>query len=80
MRPDSVDPLPDRIKTEPVTRVNPSRGKEREERDREAGELARQNSRRRKRRVEDHPAEPDQTPAPKGGESPKRGTRIDLVI
>ncbi|GEM_PF-2492182 len=84
MRPDSVDPLPDRIKTEPIARVNPARGKEREERDREAGEPERKNSRRRRDGVEDQTTEPDRTreksPASEGGENPRRGTRIDLVI
>ena len=84
MRPDSVDPLPDRIKTEPVARVNPARGKEREERDREGGEPERKNSRRRRGGAEDQTTKTDRTreesPASKGGESPRRGTRIDLVI
>ena len=84
MRPDSIDPLPERIKTEPMSRVHPTRQKEREERDREADDRERRKPPRREDRaqgetgVAEGPGKNPAVPAP--GKSPRRGKHLDLTI
>jgi len=83
MRPDSIDSVPDPIKTDPIARVNPSRRKDREERDREAEELGRKN-RRGRHGGDPAPEEPEDregesSPTPRGS-NPKRGHQLDLLV
>ncbi len=89
MRPDSIDPLPEPIKTEPMSRVNPTRQKEREdrereERDREAGDRKRRKPRHGRDGEAGSAADaerPVEGPtAPAGGKSPRRGKHLDLTI
>ncbi len=84
MRPDSIDPLPERIKTEPVARVNPSRRKERDEQNRDAERRPDTHSRSPKDVPENPAADPDRqvedSSAPPPGRIPRRGTHLDLIV
>lgn len=85
MRPDSIEIPPEPIKPEPVSRVKPARGKEREERQEEFEELARKNAgERRQEDTTENPAGPgkevEDSPGSSGGKSCTKGRRLDLLV
>lgn len=85
MRPDSVEIPPEPLKPESLARVRATRQKERDERQKAFGDLARERKRRGQKREEpEKPAESgengDGASAPTGGQSPTSGHRLDLLV
>ena len=83
MRPDSIEVPSQPIKPDAVSRVNPSRKKEREDRREDVGEPEEKNTRRKQTprggtSSSDEPGEkPENAPE---GKSSTRGRRLDMLV